>query len=81
MDIAPDLGIYELPYLFSSLAQVDYVRSRMDAKLMERLEQKGYVGFGLAEGGFTYRPGSRWQISVNPRWNQMVNTRQYFDTI
>ena len=34
-----------------------------------------------AEGGFTYRPGSRWQISVNPRWNQTVNTRQYFDTI
>lgn len=34
-----------------------------------------------AEGGITFRPGSRWQLSFDPRWNQMVNTRQYFDTI
>lgn len=53
-DAAPDVGIYGLPYLFSSLEQVDYVRQRMDKALLEKLEAKGFVSFGLAEGGFSY---------------------------
>ncbi len=52
--IAPDIAIYELPYLFDSLEQVDYVRSKMDADLIASLERKGFVSFGLAEGGFSY---------------------------
>ena len=52
--IAPDISIYELPYLFESLEQVDYVRSKMDDGLVQSLEGKGFVGFGLAEGGFSY---------------------------
>jgi len=52
--IAADIGIYELPYLFDSLEQVDYVRSKMDADLIKTLENKGFVSFGLAEGGFSY---------------------------
>ncbi|NNJ97751.1 MAG: TRAP transporter substrate-binding protein DctP [Gammaproteobacteria bacterium] len=52
--IAPDIGIYELPYLFDSLEQVDYVRSKMDAELIAGLDRKGFVGFGFAEGGFSY---------------------------
>jgi len=53
-EIAPDIAIYELPYLFDSLEQVDYVRSKMDAGLISSLEDKGFVSFGLAEGGFSY---------------------------
>jgi TRAP-type C4-dicarboxylate transport system substrate-binding protein len=53
-EIAPDIAIYELPYLFDSLEQVDYVRSKMDAELIASLERKGFVSFGLAEGGFSY---------------------------
>lgn len=52
--IYPDIDIYGLPYLFSSYEQVDLVRSKMDGTLIEELEKKGFVGFGLAEGGFTY---------------------------
>ncbi len=52
--IDPDISIYELPYLFESLEEVDYVRSRMDADLLAGLEEKGFVSFGLAEGGFSY---------------------------
>jgi len=50
----PDIGIYELPYLFNSLEQVDYVRLRMDDGLIKKLENKGFVSFGFAEGGFSY---------------------------
>jgi len=52
--IAADIAIYELPYLFDSLEQVDYVRSKMDAELINTLENKGFISFGLAEGGFSY---------------------------
>lgn len=52
--IAADIAIYELPYLFDSLEQVDYVRSKMDTELIKTLEKKGFVSFGLAEGGFSY---------------------------
>lgn len=53
-DVYPDIDIYGLPYLFSSLEQVDYVREKMDESLIEGLEQKGFVSFGFGEGGFTY---------------------------
>ena len=52
--IDPDIDIYGLPYLFSSLEQVDYVRKRMDEDLIKGLEKKGFISFGFGEGGFTY---------------------------
>lgn len=52
--VDPDIDIYGLPYLFSSLEQVDYVRQKMDAILIKGLEEKGFVSFGFGEGGFTY---------------------------
>ena len=53
-DIDPDLEIYSLPLLFRSEGEVDYVRQRMDQTLIEGLEEKGFVSFGLTETGFTY---------------------------
>lgn len=52
--IDPDIDIYGLPYLFSSLEQVDFVREKLDKALVKGLEEKGYVSFGFGEGGFTY---------------------------
>ncbi len=52
--IQPDIDIYSLPFLFSTLKQVDYVRKQMDSLLIKKLEDKGFVSFGLAEGGFAY---------------------------
>jgi len=52
--IDPDMEIYNLPLLFRSYGEVDYVRSRMDPKLIAGLEEKGFVSFGFTETGFTY---------------------------
>ena len=52
--VYPDIDIYGLPYLFSSLEQVDYVREKLDQSLLDELEKKGFVSFGFGEGGFTY---------------------------
>lgn len=49
-----DIDIYSLPYLFTSLEQVSYVRGKMDQFLLDELEKKGFVSFGFGEGGFTY---------------------------
>jgi TRAP-type transport system periplasmic protein len=52
--IFPDMQVYSLPFLFDSLAEVDRVRKEMDEHLIKGLEKKGYIAFGLAEGGFAY---------------------------
>ena len=48
------IGIYGLPMLFRSQAEVDLTRSQIDEMLMEGLETKGFMGFGLAGVGFAY---------------------------
>ena len=52
--VYPDMDIYGLPYLFENQKQVDGVRAKLDKELLDGLEKKGFVGFGLAGGGFTY---------------------------
>lgn len=50
----PDIALYNLPLIFRSYAEADYVRRRMDVKLMAGLRAQKFVGFGLAEVGFAY---------------------------
>ena len=47
----PDIALYNLPLVFRS-SQVG-VRARLDKKLMAGLRENKFVGFGLAEVGFT----------------------------
>lgn len=53
-NIYPDSQIYSLPLIFRSYAEVDYVRSQMDALIIKGLEKNGFISFGLSEGGFAY---------------------------
>jgi TRAP-type C4-dicarboxylate transport system substrate-binding protein len=46
------LNLYGIPLLFRSLDEVDYVRERLDPKLLAGLEEAGFVSFGFVEGGF-----------------------------
>lgn len=41
-----------LPLLFRSLAEVDYVRERMDPLIAGAMEANGFVVLGISEGGF-----------------------------
>jgi TRAP-type C4-dicarboxylate transport system substrate-binding protein len=52
IDVQQDSQLYAMPMLFNNLEEVQFVRSRMDDKLRERIEQAGYVNFGFAGGGF-----------------------------
>ena len=51
-DLQKDSQLYALPMLFNNLEEVKYVRSQMDAKLRQLMEQAGYVNFGFAGAGF-----------------------------
>ncbi len=50
----PDLQVYSLPLTFRSPAEVDYVRQRMDQRIIDGLEANGIVSFGITETGFAY---------------------------
>ena len=50
----PDNQIYNLPLKFRSFEEVDYVRKHLDQRIIEGLEEGGFVTFGIAEGGFAY---------------------------
>ena len=51
---SPDITLYGLPYLFSSLDDAAEIRKTTDPMLSRVLEDNGYVNFGFAQGGFTY---------------------------
>lgn len=53
-DIYPDSQVYSLPFEFKTLQEVDYVRAKMDRQILDGLYQKGYISFGISEGGFAY---------------------------
>lgn len=48
----PDIQSLNLPMIFNSLEEVDYVRSKIDAVLKQNMEKYGFVLLGIGEGGF-----------------------------
>lgn len=52
--ISPKDQIYGLPFKFYNYEEIDFIRSKMDHVIIDGVEKKGFVTFGLAEGGFTY---------------------------
>ena len=67
-----DIGLYNMPMAFRSLEEVDYVRQRMDPVLMDGLENKGFVSFGIAEVGFAYAMSKAALSSVDDVQAQKV---------
>ncbi len=51
-DRFPNIQIYSLPMVFRSLDEVDFVRQRMDGKLLDGMREAGLVSFGIVHGGF-----------------------------
>lgn len=49
-----DTTIYAMPFVFNSQEEVLYVRKKMDKLIIQGLENKGLISFGIVETGFTY---------------------------
>ncbi len=50
----PDASLYGLPFTFSSRAEVEYVRARLDDDIKAGAEEAGFTIAGLMGGGFAY---------------------------
>jgi TRAP-type C4-dicarboxylate transport system substrate-binding protein len=72
IDIYPELIIYSLPFVFRSFEEVDMVREKLDPVLTQGLEERGFVTFGLAEGGFAYLMSNKRVESTDDLKNQKV---------
>ncbi len=53
-EIAPELRVLELPFLYKDSAEVDYVHARLDPTFDRLVEAKGFVILGWTEVGFIY---------------------------
>jgi TRAP-type C4-dicarboxylate transport system substrate-binding protein len=53
-EIASELRVIEVPFLFESGAEVDHVHEKLDPTFEKIVEEKGYVLLGWAEVGFIY---------------------------
>ncbi len=52
--VYPEAQVYTIPFIFRDYAEVDYARKLMDPVLLAGLKEKGYISFGISEGGFAY---------------------------
>lgn len=52
--VLPEIRVLEAPLLFSSHAELDYVKEKTFDSFAARFESKGYVLLGFAEAGFVY---------------------------
>jgi TRAP-type C4-dicarboxylate transport system substrate-binding protein len=64
-EIYPDIALYNVPFMFRSYAEADYVRERMDPLLLKGLAEHGFVSFGFSEGGFAYLMSNRPILSID----------------
>ena len=71
-EIYPDAQVYSLPMLFNSYDELDYVRSRMDKKIAQGLDERGFVTFGITDGGFAYLLSGSQLQRVDDLKNQKI---------
>lgn len=60
-----DTSLYGMPFLFNSQQEVLYVRKHMDKLMVEGLNKKGLISFGLAESGFVYLLSNSPVLSIH----------------
>lgn len=53
-DIFPSIRVLELPFMFDSTAEVDYVVGKLMPDIQKGFADKGYEFLGWAEAGFVY---------------------------
>jgi len=53
-DIYQDAQIYNLPFLFRSYKEIEYVRNKMDAAYKKGFADNGLIVLGMSHGGFAY---------------------------
>ena len=71
-EIDPDARIYSMPMLFHSYDELDYARARMDKVISQGIEARGFVSFGITDGGFAYLMSSSPLLRIDDLKNQKI---------
>lgn len=64
--------IYSLPLTFKSYEEMNYIRSKMDQEMIDRLKKEGYTAFKIAGDGFSFILSKERISSVNDLKQQKV---------
>jgi TRAP-type C4-dicarboxylate transport system substrate-binding protein len=67
-----DADIFSLPMLFRTIDEARYVRNELEAEVRQRLEDGGYVNFGLAAAGFAYMMANKPATTLSDLKGQKV---------
>jgi TRAP-type C4-dicarboxylate transport system substrate-binding protein len=67
-----DSQVLNLPLAFKSYEEVDYVRKVMDPMIQKGFDEKGWVTFGAADGGFAYVMSTKPVASVEALRDQKL---------
>ncbi|MEE4218000.1 MAG: TRAP transporter substrate-binding protein DctP [Xanthomonadales bacterium] len=67
-----DADIFSLPMLFRTIDEARYVRNELEAEIRQRLEDAGYVNFGLAAAGFAYMMSNKPAANLDDLKGQKV---------
>jgi TRAP-type C4-dicarboxylate transport system substrate-binding protein len=52
--IIPEINVFQMPLMFSSYAELDYVRDRMAPELEKLLESKGFIVLNWGDAGWVH---------------------------
>ena len=61
--IYKEFDVLQIPFLFQTYGEVDYVLTKMDSLFRKGLEDNGYILLGWSEGGFSYLMSSAGPIA------------------
>jgi TRAP-type C4-dicarboxylate transport system substrate-binding protein len=53
-DVVPDVHVLDVPFLFKSGEEVDYVLEKVYPEFQKKFEEKGFRLLGFTEAGFVY---------------------------
>lgn len=67
-----DADIFSLPMLFRTIEEARYVRNALEAEIRQRLEDAGYVNFGIAAAGFAYMMSNKPAANLDDLKGQKV---------
>jgi TRAP-type C4-dicarboxylate transport system substrate-binding protein len=67
-----DADIFSLPMLFKSIEEARYIRDALEGDIRQRLEDAGYVNFGMAAAGFAYMMSDKELITLTDLKGQKV---------
>lgn len=67
-----DADIFSLPMLFRTIDEARYVRNELEAEVRQRLEDAGYINFGIAAAGFAYMMSNKPAANLDDLKGQKV---------